>query len=139
MSILYVACPYSHIDPEVREYRFRTACRASALLMKAGIVVFSPLSHSVPIAEYVGEVESDHEFWLGQDIPILQRCEELLIIGMPGWTESLGVRKEMFEALALQKPITLIDEEDIFLLPNVKKTSRRFLKSALLPVVDDIS
>ncbi len=137
MSILYVACPFSHEKQDVRDYRFRTACRASALLMKAGVVVFSPLSHSVPIAEYVGEVESDHEFWLGQDIPILQRCEELLILGLDGWTESLGVRKEMFEALVLKKPITLIEEADIERLPAIPKTARRFLKSEILTEVTD--
>ncbi|MDR0327893.1 MAG: DUF1937 family protein, partial [Planctomycetaceae bacterium] len=60
MPLLYLCCPYSHPNPTVREDRFRTACRASAILMKSDIVVFSPLSHSVPIAEYVGEVESDH-------------------------------------------------------------------------------
>ncbi len=137
MSLLYVACPYSHIDPKVRDYRFRTACRASALLMKAGVVVISPLSHSVPIAEYVGEVESDHDFWLGQDIPILQRCEELLILGLDGWTESLGVRKEMFEALALKKPITLINEADIDFLPTIPKTARHFLQSEILKEIAD--
>ncbi len=137
MSLLYVACPYSHIDSKVRDYRFRTACRASALLMKAGVVVFSPLSHSVPIAEYVGEVESDHDFWLGQDIPILQRCDELLILGLENWEQSLGVRKEMFEALALKKPITLIEEADIELLPRIPMTAKKFLTSDILKEVVD--
>ena len=135
-QLLYIACPYSHKIQETREHRFRTACRASAILMQHNIVVFSPLSHSVPIAEYVGEVDSDHEFWLAQDIPILQRCEELLVLALPGWTASLGVKKEMFEAVSLRKPITVIDEADIERLPAIPKTARTFLKSSILHVCD---
>ena len=131
-QLLYLAVPYAHPSSEVREYRFRTACRASAVLMKHGIVVFSPLSHSVPIAEYVGDVESEHDFWLGQDIPILQRCDELLVVGLDGWTESKGVKQEIFEALSLRKPITVIDEADIDRLPKIPKTARRFLVSKIL-------
>ena len=131
-KLLYLAIPYSHSDKAIREYRFRTACRASAVLMKHGIVVFSPLSHSIPIAEYVGDIESEHDFWLSQDIPILRRCDELLILGIDGWTESKGVKQEMFEALRLRKPITVIDEADIDRLPKIPKTARRFLVSKIL-------
>ena len=137
--MIYLACPFTHSSPEIQEYRYRTSCRVAAKLMRCGIVVFNPLSHSVPICEFLGDIEDQHSFWMSVDLPILRRCDELLIIGMENWTKSQGVRSEMFEALSLHKPITLIDEEDIELLPYVKKTSRRFLKSALLPVVEDVA
>ena len=130
-KLLYLAIPYAHPTPEVREHRFRTACRAAAKLMSAGVVVFSPLSHSVSIAEH-GDLGEDHCFWMSMDIPILRRCDELLILGIDGWTESKGVRREMFEALRLRKPITVIDEADIDRLPSVPKTARRFLVSKIL-------
>ena len=137
MSLLYLAAPYSHIDPVIRQHRFRTACRAAAILMKAGVVVFNPLSHSIPIAGYIGEVESDHDFWMSIDIPILQRCDELLIIGLDGWSDSKGVRREMFEALALQKPVVQIEEADIDHLPAIPKTARTYLKSNIFKEVYD--
>ena len=37
----YLANPYSHLDPDVREQRYRAACRAAARLMWAGHIVFS--------------------------------------------------------------------------------------------------
>ena len=138
MSILYLCCPYSHPDPAVQFYRYQKACRAQAKLIEAGVVVFSPLANSVPAVE-LGGLTASHSQFMALDLPILERCDEVLVLGLPGWTESRGVRSELFEALALAKPITQIDEGDIELLPYVKKTSRRFLKSALLPVVDDIS
>ena len=136
--ILYLCCPYSHPDPTVQIYRYQKACRAQAKLIEAGIVVFSPLANSIPAVE-LGGLTASHEQFMQLDLPILERCDEILILGCEGWEQSLGVRKEMFEALALHKPVTQINEEDIELLPYVKKTSRRFLKSALLPVVEDVS
>ena len=133
--MLYTALPYSHFDPAVREHRFRTACRVAAILMKHRIPVFSPLSHSVPIAEFVGDVEDDHEFWMSMDIPILHRCDELLVVALDGWAESKGVRREMFEALMLRKPIVLIEEADIERLPAIPKTARTYLQSSIFTEV----
>ncbi len=127
--MIYLSCPYTHCDPSVREYRYRTSCRVAAKLMESGIVVFNPLSHSVPLCEFLDKKNFDHEFWMSIDLPILCRCDELLILGLPCWTESRGVKAEMFEALGLQKPITLIEEADIELLPSIPKTARRYLSS----------
>ncbi len=138
-KLLYLACPFTHSSPEIQEYRYRTSCRVAAKLMRHGINVFNPLSHNVPINEYLDGIDDQHSFWMAVDLEILHRSDDVLILGLENWTKSQGVKTEMFEALSLHKPITLIDEEDIELLPYVKKTSRRFLKSALLPVIDDIS
>ena len=135
--MIFLSCPYSHPDPAIREHRFRTACRATAKLMRSGIVVFSPLSHSVPIAEHGGLDEMTHEFWMSMDIPILRCCDEVLVLGLADWEQSLGVRQEMFEALALGKPITLIGEGDIDRLPAIPKTARHFLTSSIFTEVYD--
>ena len=134
--MLYLACPFTHSEPSIREYRYRMSCIAAAKLMRHGIVVFNPLSHSVPINEFLSDVDS-HEFWMSMDLPILQRSTELLILGLEGWTKSRGVRSEMFEAMAYAKPITLIEEADIDLLPKIPKTAKRFLKSEIFTEVAD--
>ncbi len=105
--------------------------------MKTGIIVFNPLSHSVPINEFLLNVDS-LEFWMSMDLPILRRCDELLILGLDGWRESRGVRAEIFEAMSLVKPITQIEEAAIERLPVIPKTARRFLKSKILmEAIDD--
>jgi len=113
------------------EYRYQKACYTAAKLMQGGIIVFSPLSHSVPIAKYVGEVD-EHEFWLSQDIPLLQRCDELLVVCLSGWQTSRGVRREVMEALALGKPVTAITESDIERLPAIPKDARRYFQTKTL-------
>lgn len=137
-KVLYLCCPFTHDDPAIMEHRYRTSCIAAAKLMKSGIVVFNPLSHSVPVNEFIEGIDDQHSFWMSIDLPILHRCDEVLIVGLPGWTESRGVKAEMFEALGLSKPITQIEELDIDLLPFVPKTARRFLTSQILKEATDV-
>jgi Domain of unknown function (DUF1937). len=47
--MIYLASPYSHPDPLVREARFDAACRAMADLVHAGQIVFSPIVHGHPL------------------------------------------------------------------------------------------
>ena len=127
--VVYIACPYAHSDPAVRQHRFETASRAASKLMQNGVAVFSPLSHSVPIVE-IGQLgERGHDFWMACDLPLLQRCDELLVVGMEGWRESRGVIEEMFKAMLWRKPITLISERDIDQLPAVPASAQTFLIS----------
>ena len=134
--MLYLASPYSHSDPSTRQDRYKKSCRATAKLMAAGVPVFSPLCNSVPAVE-LGGLELDHAGFLAVDLEILRRCDEVLILGLEGWEASLGVRQEMFEALALAKPIILIDETAIERLPAIPKTARYFLTSSILTEVYD--
>jgi len=130
--LLYVAVPFTHSEASVREQRFQAACRVSALLMKHSIVVFSPLSHSVPIVRHGDLDEMDSEYWLTMDLPLLERADELLIVGLDGWEESRGVQEELHFALEHNTPITLIEEKDIERLPAIPKSGKLFLTSKIL-------
>ena len=58
---VYLAAPFSHPDPAVRKVRFDAACQTAAALIRSGIHVFSPLSHSCAIALY--GLPTDWSFW----------------------------------------------------------------------------
>ena len=137
-KVLYLATPFTHDDPAVMQHRYRLSCLVAAKLMRHGIVVFNPLSHSVPLGEFLNDIEDQHSLWMSTDLPLLRRFDELLILGLPEWPKSRGVKAEMFEALGARKPITLIEEADIDLLPKIPKTALHFLKSEIFTeVVDD--
>lgn len=99
----------------------------------------APLSHSYPLLEYLGDVTEDHEFWMRQDLPVLRRCNELLILGLPDWERSRGVKDELFTALSMNIPVTLIEEDDIDALPVIPKSARQFLKSNILQTAEEES
>ena len=90
---IYLAVPYSHHNPTWREFRVLAANLAAAALMRAGFVVFSPVSHSHPISECLhdGQLLS---FWLEQDTPFLQICDATVILTLPGWKNSKGIAAE---------------------------------------------
>ena len=134
--MLYLACPFSHHDETVQRQRYHLACRAAAKLLQSGIVVFSPLANSVPAVE-IGGLELDHAGFLNIDLPILRRCDEMLVLCLEGWQQSRGVQQELGEAIAFQKPVTMIKEEEIEHLPLITKAARCFLASSLLREVND--
>lgn len=104
----YIASPYSHPDPAVIKKRFEGACRATMTLMRRGYVVFSPIAHSHAIENVVGESEG-HDFWMGQDLAILGKCEGLIVLRLDGWDKSRGVAEEIETARFFSIPITYLD------------------------------
>jgi len=106
---IYLACPFSHPDAFIRNERFKMVNRKAAEIMQQGYVVFSPISHSFPVAECMGrEFMCDSEFWLRQDLPFVEWCDELWIYCLIGWERSKGVRKEIKYAKKLNKPIKYV-------------------------------
>ena len=107
-KLIYLACPYSHPDGNTRQARFEAVCRAAARLMSEGHCVFSPLSHSHPIAEYSGLEPMDHDLWAQQDEALLARCSMLYILTLDGWSDSVGVKREMTYAMHHDIPVHFI-------------------------------
>ncbi len=105
--MIYLACPYSSPDSAVREQRFRAACRAVVELLRAGEHVFSPIVHSHPLVEY--DLPSTWAFWAGIDSAHLARCDELVVLMLDGWAQSVGVREELRLARELGKPVRFLE------------------------------
>lgn len=103
---IYLASPYSSDDPMVRAERYEAACKKAAELMQMGFSVFSPIAHSHPISAHLPpERVVDHEFWMGQDLPILDSAERLYVLMLPGWVTSRGIAREVEEARRLGIPV----------------------------------
>ena len=101
--MIYLASPYSHPDSEVREQRFQEVCFAAARLLVAGYAVFSPIVHGHPL---VGcGLPIDWPFWERFDRDHLLRCDEVVVLMLDGWRESVGVAAEIQIAGELGKPV----------------------------------
>ena len=105
---VYLAGPYSHPDPEVREGRYRAACRKAADLMRKGALVFSPIVQSHPLTFH--GLPGDWAFWEHYDRRHLEQCDEVLVLTLSGWKESKGVQAEIALAEKLGKPVRFEDE-----------------------------
>jgi len=103
--MIYLASPYSHPDPAVRQRRFELACAAAAHRMESGLIVYSPIAHSHPIEQFMDQQQS-HEFWMRQCVAMLKRAESLVVLTLPGWEASKGVGLEINIARALNMDVT---------------------------------
>src|SRR5690349_4954373 len=107
MSLTYLASPYTHADPKVREERYHAACRAAARLMLAGKTIFCPSAHSHPIAMHMPDgCAVDAKLWQKQDEPYVSMCDEVIVLMLDGWENSGGVRHEINEATQRGIPVT---------------------------------
>jgi len=101
--IVYLACPYTHPESRVREVRFRSATEFAARLCRAGLVVFSPLSHSHPMTEF--GLPRDYAFWQRMCETFVCAAAAMIVLTLDGWEQSVGVEAERRLAEQLGKPI----------------------------------
>lgn len=102
MRKIFLACPYSHADAEVVEQRFRACNEVAATIVRAGHVVFSQVSMSHPINLCLADLDraAIGRLWAPVDAFYMDHLEELIVLDLPGWRDSAGIRREMefFEA-----------------------------------------
>ena len=103
---IYLACPYTHPNPYVRERRFTRVNLAAGELINSGHIVFSPISQSHPIA-LACNLPRDFEFWRGYNLSFIEWCDELYVLALDGWKESVGVRAEVEYAEEIGKPVMI--------------------------------
>ncbi len=112
-GFVYLASPYSHATPEMREWRYVQVCKAAAYLMRQGKVVFSPIAHSHPIEKIGLQTVESGAFWKRQDIPVLRHASELTVLTLDGWAESAGIAWEIETAEALMIPVTFLSPDTV--------------------------
>ncbi len=107
--MIYLASPYSHPEPAVRQWRYEAACQATAELLRRGHVVVSPIVHSHALVRF--GLPGDWEFWQRCDAALLCRCQRLFVLTLEGWRESRGVQAEIDLAIDLDLPIDYLAPE----------------------------
>ncbi len=109
MSFIYLASPYSHPDPAVKEARFERACLHAADFMESGYKVFCPIAHSHPIEVHGMDGIRSGDFWLEQDFAILRHADKMVVVKMPGWDKSLGIEREIAFCKDNGIPVEFVD------------------------------
>jgi hypothetical protein len=104
VAYYYLASPYSrHLAG--RAMAHMEVCQAAALLIRAGVPVFSPIAHSHFIAEYGGIDPNDHDIWLPADQPMMDAAGGLIVLMLDGWFRSKGMAYEMDHFRRLGRPV----------------------------------
>jgi nucleoside 2-deoxyribosyltransferase len=113
-ELVYLAIPYTW-NPN---RSFKIANEVSSLLMQSGHVVFSPISHSHPIADYMDEdLRLSQEFWMKQDLTILERCDKMILVYIGGHGQKL-----VDESKGCQEELKFAKEKGIKVVPYILET-----------------
>jgi hypothetical protein len=111
IKFIYLATPYYHSDPAIREKRFYRINAFAAKLMEIGYAVYSPISQGHVIGEHLKkENQHSHDFWLKLDKLALAKCDMLLCYLQEGWQESKGMEEERAFAFLNHIPMMLCEE-----------------------------
>ena len=110
-GMTYLASPYSHPNPAVREQRFHAACVTTARLLREGRLVYSPVVHGHPLVRF--GLPSDWSFWERHDRPHLESCSEVVVLTLEGWEQSVGLQAELRHARVLGKPVRYVEPDEL--------------------------
>jgi hypothetical protein len=103
---IYLAIPYTGME----QLSFETANRIAGKLMHEGHIVFSPISHSHPIAQTC-ELPAHWDYWKAADTAFLAWCDCVYVVMLGDWQRSTGVMAEMDIASHMGKVIVFIDPD----------------------------
>lgn len=107
----YLASPYTKYPGGWHE-AFEAAAYNAALLVDKGINIFSPITHSHPMAMR-GEISPDNaDAWKALDEPFVRLAHGLIILKLDGWDTSDGVTNEFTSFINRLLPI-------IYMTPGV--------------------
>lgn len=104
MSFFYLATPYSRFKGGI-EAAYRAACEQQALLIRAGIPTFCPISHTHGAAIH-GRIDPlDHKIWMPADEPFMHAARGLIFCMLPSWEISYGMNVELATFQGAGKPV----------------------------------
>ncbi len=97
MRKIFLACPYSHADAEVVHERFLACNAVAATIIESGNCVFSQvsMSHPINLAFENRDSAAIGKLWGPVDAVFMEAMDELIILDLPGWDLSSGIKREI--------------------------------------------
>jgi Domain of unknown function (DUF1937) len=112
MRKIFLACPYSHPDPQVTEQRFLACNKVAGWIIQAGAAVYSQvsMSHPINLAFENREGLEIGKLWAPVDATFMEFLDELIILDLEGWDASSGIKREIEFFRGRDKRVSLWSE-----------------------------
>ena len=115
-TLIYLASPYAHPSSTVREARLEAVRYVCGQMVSEGKIVMSPL---VYLGELAYKGVHPPQGWYAFDLQLLARCDELVVLQLPGWEDSRGVLVEIAGAQTKGLPVRLMSLDEADLPPDL--------------------
>lgn len=116
-KLIYLASPYTSTHEAVIERRVKQTQFAAAELIEAGHLIFSPVVHSHPLSEHISfdstNTPGAMSEWMDYDKAMIDKADEVWVLCLDGWDESLGVEAEIEHARKQDKPVHFVSYPEL--------------------------
>lgn len=110
VGLIYLASPYSHNNPKVREFRFLMARLVTVRALREGHAIFSPIVYGRDMEKQIG---TDHHAWLPLNTAMLEAAKEMWVLKLDQWEASKGIIHEVSFARERQLPIVYLEAPEV--------------------------
>lgn len=114
LGMVYLATPYTKYQNGIN-HAFKDAATLAGKMVIAGYKVYSPITHTHPIAMF-GGIDPYSEMWVVFDEAMMGVSDTLVVGMLPGWEDSWGVRQEIEYFKKHEKKIVGINPETMELV-----------------------
>ncbi len=114
VPVIYVASPYSDDCEAIRVMRAELITKIIGLLTeKHGHAFIGPITASHQYAKHMKNKCGKFAKWADIDLSFILKADEVWVVCMDGWFESIGVSAEIAFAHSIGKPIKYIHPETL--------------------------
>lgn len=110
--MIYLACPYTHSDHHVVYQRMKRLTEFWLRVVKEGhnVIPLVALGHYAELMHT--HLSPGYERWMELDFALIDACDEVWVLMLDHWENSLGVQREIAYALDHRKPVRYLDESE---------------------------
>lgn len=115
MRMVYLAGPYSHQDEEIQRLRRIIFSHMAGLILikEKNVAIIDPITMSAAIVDRHPEhFNGGFDCWDKIDYEFIDRCDEVYVMAIEGYQQSVGVQAEIAYAKKKGKPVKFIDFTD---------------------------
>lgn len=111
----YLASPYSHELKSVMKMREEMISSIAAeLTCRHQVTLFLPITQSSRMADLKPHLfGTSFAAWKDIDLDAINHCDELWVVKMDGWKQSIGVQAEIAHAKVKNMPIKYINPKTL--------------------------
>jgi hypothetical protein len=104
MSYLYLASPYTHPNPLMRQFRYEAVRDFAAHLTLQRTWVFCPIMHSHDMC-LNHKFPYEFEFWHDWNCSMVYQSSGVIVFQIEGWNTSRGLKAEIEYAQSIGRPV----------------------------------
>lgn len=129
-DLCYAATPYSKYEGGIH-HAFIDACKVTERMLRAGLLnVYSPIVHSHSLAIYGNLDPFDHGIWLPFNEAIIKKSDALIVVMLPGWESSEGIKHEIAAFVVNGRPVYFMSPDDLSYEPCSLEEREQFRAEA---------